>query len=212
MINLVKVWINAFIPVNVSDNITISTGDFKGQTAIKGPTSTLFLTDNRSFDFDVNTKARMQSVLTLDFSGFGVELNHSARCSRTSEINAVTGKIICQKIGDSSNLRIRNFLEYCIDGNYIITGRFVGSANNPCISGSPDIDWNIGMKLILNESRSKVSIEVSGVVEPFPAFEMYAKTNRHHAKRIFNIEPSPGKNPWDLWGGPTKNVSYNVEF
>jgi hypothetical protein len=47
-------------------------------------------------------------------------------------------------------------------------------------------------------------------VEPFPAFEMYAKADNGAVKTLFRISPTPGSTPWNLPMGPTKAVHGQV--
>ncbi|MFY9868837.1 MAG: hypothetical protein WAK17_03890 [Candidatus Nitrosopolaris sp.] len=53
--------------------------------------------------------------------------------------------------------------------------KIIGAANNPCVSPSPDIDYNgtiIVTVLSIQESNDDVKIDFSGLV-PFPGFETY---------------------------------------
>ena len=61
--------------------------------------------------------------------------------------------------------------------------------------------------LILNFEIGKVLVSFDGMIEPFPAFEMYAIHNGTKPTVLFSEEPPPGSNPWNLLGSPNREVT-----
>ena len=60
------------------------------------------------------------------------------------------------------------------------------------------------LQVSLNMDHTQATVAVDGVVEPFPAFEMYAQSDdKVPAKVLFAVMPLPGASPWNLIGGPT---------
>ena len=76
---------------------------------------------------------------------------------------------------------------------------FKGAANNPCFTGSPDIDWNVTVK-ILYVPLSEVSVGVDGKINGFPSYEMYAQVDTGPPVTLFQMRAS--SDPTDLIGEP----------
>jgi hypothetical protein len=82
------------------------------------------------------------------------------------------------------------------------------AANNPCFSGSFDIDYE-GTYTITKSSKS-VKVSFKGKVNGFPAYESYATINGGKPKKIFNYGPSGGVGA--LAGGPVDAVKGSCTF
>jgi hypothetical protein len=83
-----------------------------------------------------------------------------------------------------------------------------GAANNPCFSGSPDIDYE--GTITIDVPNRKIKFE--GLVEPFPAFEMHIAINDGNAIEVFSLPPILGSDPWNLPGSPNRPVNVEVCF
>ena len=88
---------------------------------------------------------------------------------------------------------------------------FEGEANNACVTGSPDIDWIVRVTVERQGNQIVCKAHEGSMVEPFPAFEMYATLNGN-TKAIFQRPPNPGADPWNLPQGPNQPVSGTVIF
>jgi hypothetical protein len=203
-----KIWIASFIPRTIA-GLTRPLGDGSGRTAIPGPTliSDCFLTDQREFDPSPTASSRTRLVVDVDVNSMQI-LNWSAHCDSTTEIDCEDGEVECEKTPDSSKLKVINVSSAA----GILRFTFSGGAGNPCALGAPDIDWLVHVEVTKSAPTSiKVAIGVGSVVEPFPAFEMYASTSGG-TKALFRRPPDAGADPWNLIGAPNKVVSGSATF
>lgn len=212
MIEIIDVWLNAFIPRDVSGATTVANGIHAGKQAIRGPAFDYFLTDNRGFDATMSASSRMSSraVITFEKAYLPEVVHLKNRCDATVKLDG-DGDVTCNQSADTGRMQATGVTSGCqSDGRLAVRFRFVGSAANACISGSPDIDWNIAVSVFRNADLNTATIEANGVVEPFPAFEMYARARNGPPNRIFGVSPLPGASPFNLFGGPTRNVGGSV--
>jgi hypothetical protein len=196
-IKTVKVWLNAFIPDSVPGKTKPAPGPLAGKTMLDGPIfSECYLTDNRSFDSDIHASSRMHSEIEIDVSGPS-ETFHWHHCDETHEVNCTTGAAVCTKSGRTSDMAFTG-----LRGSSASTIQvdLKGASNNPCYSGSPDIDYE-GAVTINVGSRT---VEFDGKIDEFPAFEMYATANGGAGVTMFNTRPLPGKDPWNLMGAANR--------
>ena len=175
--------------------------------------SNCFLTDNRNFSDQLpGITSRMHSEITIDISGDNPMITNQLHiCSPTHEIDCASGIDICTQAADSSRMNFSG-----LSGS---TGRFtvnlIGAANNPCVTGSPDIDYNGTITVTVSsmqEQNDDVQIDFSGFVEPFPAFEMYWSADDINGNPIFQQFPALGSSPWNLFGLPNVAVSGHGEL
>jgi hypothetical protein len=149
----------------------------KDKTMIPGPTvvgddpwfSDCFMTDQRSFDANVKASSRMHSEIEIDIGGPSENFQFHD-CSPTHEIDCEDGGEECTKKGDTSNMKYSNLRGSLLT---VIKVDLSAASNNPCYSGSPDIDY-VGT-VIINPAARVVDFE--GKIDAFPAFEMYATAN-----------------------------------
>jgi hypothetical protein len=201
-IKTVKVWLNAFIPSNVS-GVTIPVPSGGDRTMLAGPPTTgCFLTDNRTYSENIHASSRMHSELTVDVAGptKGLEWHN---CDPTHQLHCASGAPRAVGHGRTNRMRFMN-----LRGSASSTIKFDlrAAANNPLVSGSPDIDYE-GV-FTIDVPRRRLSFD--GKVDAFPAFEMYASINNTKALTLLRLSPEPGKSPLNLPGWANRPVSVSV--
>ena len=220
--SVATIWINAFIPRDVDSAIRIENGPYAGKYAIPGPITAgdyfdYFLTDNRTFSNDMEEPARMHSRMVFNFDGiygaYGPPFEFSF-CSPTVKLSRSTGVESCKKSASGDRMKVNFLGGSCGDaaGRLSAKFHFIGAASNPCFPGAPDIDWDLQVIAYRNADLKGGTIEVTGLVEPFPAFEMYFQPFEGRAFKVFTIGPEPGSSPFDLIGGPNRHVSTTTSF
>jgi len=203
-----RIWIRSFIPKNIA-GYTQDRPNGGGETMIPGPTplNDCFLTDQRSFTDALAASARTFSSVEVDSVALSL-LSQSHRCDNTVECDCEDGSEECNKKPDASKLKVARFT---LTGGRC-TFDFEGGAGNPCAgAAAPDIDWLV--QVVVEKSGAGVTVKLApgSVVEPFPAFEMYASLNGT-TKLIFQRSPNPGATPWNLVGSPNEPVGGSASF
>ena len=200
-IRTVKVWLNAFIPKDIDSLTEPAPSAHSGKTMLRGPIpgiSDCYLTDNRGFDSNIMVVSRMHSAIEIDVPGLTV-VSQKHRCDPTHEIDCEDGKDECTRSGDTSRMSFSNLRS----SSGLVKVDLKAAANNPCQSGSPDIDYE-GTITINVGART---VEFDGKIDEFPAFEMYASINGGTvSKVIFQEMPLSGKTPWNLPGGANRKI------
>jgi hypothetical protein len=93
--------------------------------------------------------------------------------------------------------------------NSVIKIDVEAAANNPCFRGSPDIDYE--GTITVDVPAREVAFE--GLVDQFPAFEMYARALPTGAMAtLFQSMPLPGKTPANLPGRANRPQSGRVKI
>jgi len=209
MIDFIEVWLNAFIPGDAAGTVTVANGIHAGKRAFRGPAFDYFLTDNRGFDPAMNASSRMQSRarVVFDYAYTDEAVRLQNRCDATIKIESGSGRVTSNSAASTSGMKAASVTGECqSDRRLAIQFRLVGSASNPCLPGATDSDWNVAVSAYRSADLNSATVEVSGLVEPFPAFEMYARAPNRSPERLFAVMPAPGATPFDLFGGPTRNV------
>lgn len=204
----VKVWINAFIPRDIPGlTLPVPGRPFSGKTMIPGPIpGTCFLTDDRSFSSKVHTSSRMHSEMEIYVPGeLPTQIYQGHAISETHQIACKDGNY--ENSGTASNSRMR-FTNLGIISLDVYEVYIKGEANNPLVTPSPDIDYD--GKFIIDTKERRVSFQ--GLIDGFPAFEAYASINLGPAQKIFQVNPKPGSNVWDLIGKPSIYVNETTVF
>ena len=199
----VKFWINAFIPRDIPNlTINVPKGTHTGKTMIPGPTpvSDCYLTDQRSFSNHIHAKSRMHSEFKMALTGSKLVFTQWHNCDKTCEIDCEDGDVECDKKGSTGKMKF-TFPISPNPGRPIDVKMKAGS-NNPCSSGSPDIDYDGVIRIDLGAR----SIEFMGRIDEFPAFEAYATINDGAGVNMIQKKPKAGKTPWNLFGGASENV------
>src|SRR5687768_10757598 len=199
----VRLWLSAYIPRTIAGYTrTIGSGPHSGKTVIPAPQpapfTTCFLTAHRAFESNPTAKHRMQSALAIDLVG-GALISHVAHSDATIEVDCSTGAEKCNRVADTNRIVARNFSK-TVEPNgrrrYFFTLAAAGS--NPCVTPSPDIDWLLPVIVEHDPVAQTVNMTVDGMIEPFPAFEMYATFQAAAPTVIFQESPVPGATPWNL--------------
>lgn len=207
VIQTVKVWLNAFIPRDVDGITEPAPSVHSGKTMLRGPiagVSDCYLTDNRGFDSNIQALSRMHSEIEIDVTGPTI-VSQKHKCDPTHEIDCEDGDEECTRSGDTSRMSFSNLRS----SSGLIKVDLKASANNPCQSGSPDIDYE-GTIAIDVGTRT---VEFDGRIDEFPAFEMYASINGGDVgTKVFQEMPLPGKSPWNLPGGANRAIKKSVSI
>ena len=206
---VVMIWIKAFIP-QIVPGITKPVPGAPSLTmvdvvGIPG----CYLTDNRSFSPDVDASARMTSVGVFDL--WNMSLTDTEYCDKTVRLDCANGTITCNTAGSNSRMGFTNAQGTSGIG---AQANIVAASANPCTFGAGmigDIDYN-GLIAINTVSRQ---VLFNGLVEPFPAFEVYAKGFTQATPTgppyigvpLVSKSPSPGAGPWNLPGAANQPVS-----
>ena len=201
-----KIWICSFIPKDIA-GYTKAVPNGGGKTMIPGPlpTSDCFLTDQRTFSNSPTASSRTRSSVEIDTTTMTL-ITQKHHCDNTVEVDCEDGDVECNKTPDSSGLTIAGFTSSGPKCSFV----FEGGAGNPCAgAAAPDIDWLANVAVEKQGGSISVKLGAGSLVEPFPAFEMYASLNGA-TKQIFQRPPDPGATPWNLVGPPNKAVSGSV--
>jgi Putative peptidoglycan binding domain/Protein of unknown function (DUF3238) len=126
-------------------------------------------------------------------------------CDPTVEIDCEDGTVECEQRGDTSRMQFSNLRGF--DGS-LVQVDVVAAANNPCVTGSPDIDYQGTVTI----DTTRRLVEFDGVIDAFPAFEMYASADNGPAAAVFRTMPLPGKDPWNLPGDAERFQSGSAEL
>lgn len=205
--SIITIWFKAFIPETIKDvTFEIQKGELKGKTYVYGPPHIKegYLTDQRSFDSDINAKARITLIFKIDLSKDPVKIEDPKKyCDSTKEINIKKGEIIQEKVG-----KITFEPEYISIRQGDVKIKFNIEAGNPLVIGSgwAKIDFNGTISI------KKNMLKFSGFIDCFPAFEGYFQVNNNPVKEIFRIEPEEGKTPNYLIGSADRQVEEEVKF
>lgn len=162
-------------------------GPYAGYTAITGPL--YCLTDQRNFSNDLRAKVRMQSRVTIDFTGEAPTLTQTHRCDLTTECDPQTGEVRCQRKASTDRMQ---FALMSVEPQVVV--RMNCSASNPGTSASwafADIDY-LGTLMIDPIARS---LAVDLRIALFPAFEGYTSINEGTPILVFRYAPPTGFGP-----------------
>lgn len=213
-IHTVKLWVNAFIPSTYAGAQLIEAGDHAGKTMLTTlwVVNRCFLTDDREFSPDLHAMSRMHSEIEIDVQRKKViyEFHH---CHETVEIDCATGEERCRAFGDTKNMVFENFVAEGDGETYRVDLK--ASAKNPClkvanVKVSPNVDLFGTITIKLNWDGSGAAVRFEGMIETYPAFEMYAAFNGSEVGTpIFQIDVEDGATAANITGPPTRPV--NVE-
>lgn len=212
----VKLWVNAFIPGQISGlTFPLVQGPHLGETVIEGPkpgAKECFLTDQRLFSDDPTGSFRMQALIEIDMAASTLKLTPGT--GKTVRLSCDKGIVQCEKRAGADRIKAKGFGSETLPGGdrrYFVT--LEAAAGNPCVDltgvsiPSPDIDWNFRISILFERSSGKVKVSFDGMIEPFPAFEMYAVHEGPHPTLLFAEGPLPGSSPWSLPGNPNRAVT-----
>ncbi len=199
----VKLWLKAFIPGDAPGTID-GVGASSGHRVLQGPISWFndcFWTDTRGFSSSISASSRMHSECQLDLStGAGSGWVHY--CGATHECDCEDGDIECTETASTSNM---HWTDPWWHASGILAISVTGAANNPCFSGSPDIDYEGTYYIDLNTRE----LTFNGKVNGFPAYESYAEFDGNNVT-VFTYGPTG--TPANLVGAANEAVNVKVSF
>lgn len=211
-IKTVKLWLKAFVPASHEQSSPVpGTGEHAGKP-MQMMLNRAFLTDGRDFSSDIHASARMHSEIEIDMvrTKQVYEFHH---CYETVEVDVKTGEEKCRKLGGTENMHYSDveFFEEGVGCSVALKA----SSKNPCISIAtvkitPNLDYEGTIRITLAEDRKSAEIGFEGLVESYPAFEMYASVNGGDPQTIFQIPIAEGATSSALIGPPNRPVSQQV--
>jgi hypothetical protein len=218
------IWINAFIPRDVPNyTITIPMGPHRGKTAVPCPWQATpanpncgrlaYLTDQRGFSSSLTASHRMRSIAEISLAPPRL-VNDDHPTSGTIEVNKLLGNVTCDKPAKMDRCAFKNFkVRHSMNppGSYTISLDYVGAAGDPCVNLAADIDYKGTIEIFCNPLRQFAEVSVSGFVDSFPAFEMYASLGGT-TRTLFTLPPPPGNTVIDLLGGASTPVAGRAQF
>ena len=204
---MIVLWLNAFIPGTTTNARVVPLGVHQGKTMIQGPMfyNDCFLTDNRSFSDDISASVRMQSLAIFDISSETVVMEAHHRCGETIELDCEDGSEDCQKTQNTNNMKWGD-----LEGtSQLFKVSLEGAANNPCYTGSPDIDYKADSITIIPEPGIVI---FDGAVDEYPSFEAYIQRGSGNTATIFRESHGTGVTPASLFGGAVKKIFKHTTF
>ena len=198
----IQVWVNAFIPGSYGGNIDGS-GAAAGHRLLPGPTSWFhdcFLTDDRDFSSDITASSRMHSEFRMELPSMVLTPRHV--CGTTVEHDCEDGDVECTDTASTSRMSWDGPMR----AGDTIWANVAGAANNPCFTGSPDIDY-VGAVFV---DLATKTITFEGKVNGFPAYEAYVVVNDGSPQELFTHGPSG--DPTSLIGDADIDVRGEVSF
>jgi hypothetical protein len=202
-ISSIRLWVNAFIPKDVA-GLTIELPG--GDTAIPGPipgVSDAFLTDQRTFSSDPLASSRMHSELEILVDRAMPSIITSHRCGETVEVDAEDGDVEGRDTAETNRMSFHNLR---ILSSTTLSLQYRSAANNPLVTGSPDIDFD-GTILV---DLTAMTVTIDGRIDEFPAFEAYVTRDGSAPTTLFQEPPHPGVAPWNLFGPANRPIGRSV--
>jgi hypothetical protein len=211
-VRAVKVWLNAFIPVDLdSAEVIGGNGRHSGKTALPtpGPIDAWYLTDQRQFSDDPAASSRMHSEIELDMLNWKIAREFH-QCCETIEVDHETGEEKCREAAATDNMAFSNL--QLAEGGSTLSMEIKGSSRNPClkiasVEVSPNLDYEGIIIVSLHTTTRQVMVAFDGKIETYPAFELYASVNDAPPVAVFREGVIPDASPLSLIGAPTREVN-----
>lgn len=184
----ILVWMKAFIPGDVPGTRD-GVGQSAGQKIIGYPAglssvaTDCFWTDTRGFSNDFQASARITHWVQIDTTNWNVTSN--CYCGTTHECDCEDGDIECQQVA-TPRWQYSQVQTTPQPGIYGVD--FHGAAADPCVSTAPDVDYNL--RILIDSNQRTVNVQ--GMIEPFPAFEAYCTVDGGGAHTLFQHSPTSG--------------------
>ncbi len=206
-IRTVTVWLNAFIPRDVSgltrkvpDSIVKLDPSMAGKTMF---VTQFFcgLTDQRSLSPDINASSRMHSETKMDLDKPRI-IYQNHRIDPTIQVDCMTGLVLCRGTSSTSPM---NFSFLGVTPAKEIMIRVKGSQGPACPTSktikkvgqfllNAKIDYE-GTFFIKRVARNYVDIGFLGYVDLFPAYEFVVKLNDSNPVHLGGKLPAAGSSP-----------------
>jgi hypothetical protein len=204
--NSIKVWANAFIPLNVPGYTkVVPKGPFKNRTMIPGPFawSDCFLTDQRDFSEHIHAKSRMHCEARVDLLTNPPKMTQWHNCDFTTECDCDDGEEECHEQGKTTNMSYVMAYDPKLS---TVRLNLAARAWNPCSPASA-VGGEIDMKMKFVLDTTNKTLVCSATVDSFPAFEAYATINDGAGVAIFHQPPPTGRTVMDLPGEATTMIA-----
>ncbi len=202
----IKFWVNAFIPDTLSGAMRVPGGPLAGQTMFEGPFtwSDCFITDNRGFDSRRSASSRTHVEAEVDVAT-GTVSSTRLWSSGTKELDCEDGDIECSQTAPVSGGVAPAYTR--VTNPFVHRLAVTSAASDPCVSGAPDVDVN-GVVTINTLARH---VEFEGLIDPFPAFEMYVSIDGSPPRTVFRYFDA-SKGAFSLVGPPSTAISGRVSL
>lgn len=221
-IRAVKLWINAFIRRDIPGltRVVPGTGPHAGKTMSPSPLPIVarlndcFLTDNRDFSPDPNADSKIHSEVTIDLvnrvalPGQEGQIGYH-RQGYTTEVDCESGDQECHAPG-SFGTRFFSELRILSEVPLRMLIEFDVTTNPGCWPLTPDelipnIDYRGHFIIEPDPSTGDVLVEVMGLVDDFPSYEIYAAPvlpngSLGRVQALYQKNEEPGKTPLNLVG------------
>ena len=205
-------WANVFIPRHIPGQTErMRIGPFAGSTYLPSPLPFHggFLTDNRSFRKAVGSDSRVHVRLVIDLERGRVRDWH--RCGETIGLHRETGEELCRGRESTDRVFVENLTIEETPPALGFTLR--GSCSNPCLTLAPSVDFQLDVRISAQESDwgGPIGVEVTGMVEPFPAFEMYVRRARERTPHtVFRLPVATDATALSMFGPANHPVDASV--
>lgn len=230
-IKTIKLWLKAFVPASVEQGALVPGSD---TLTMETQFNRAFLTDQREFSSDIHASARMHSEIEIDLVRRKqvYEFHH---CYETVEVDARTGEEKCRKLGETENMHFSD-VEFFDDGvaasgdgtsagsgggtsagsHFGCSFTVKASSKNPCIAIAtvkimPNLDYEGTIHIELSDDRQRATISFDGLIESYPAFEMYAVVNNGEPQTVFQMPIAEGATSSAMMGPPNRPISHQVQ-
>ncbi len=228
-------WINAFIPKDVAGYTqALKTGAHIGKTAIPIPAVARlmnfqasgqqgYMTDQRGFNSDVSASVRMQSRLHVLIEKDGITVfPHRPSTSGTTGVDLATGKVNGQADANMGKCRATVFPVGPQQRNIItklmippsaraVSVDIFGAGTDPLVNFAAEINYGGTFQVVVDDASKEVTVNFSGKIDDFPAFEAYAMCNGR-VNNLFEAEPPKGNTVMNLLGGAKRPVVGSAMF
>lgn len=188
-----KVWVKSFIPAHIGGftRAVPGTNETKFMTTQGEYLVGCFATDNRNFSSALGASARISVgvCINLEHGEYSALVWPDGRkgpaCGETIKYDCDNGKV--KKRGTAWPRGGFSSLKISADRK-IWQWKCTIAANDPLVTGSFDIDIDLLFTLTLDTFPDAGTLEVSGTVNDFPAFESYVSVDDGPIHPIF-LEP-----------------------
>jgi hypothetical protein len=205
-------WANVFIPRHIPGQTErMRIGPFAGLTYLPSPLPLRggFLTDNRGFRKAVGSDSRVHARLVIDLERGIVRDWH--RCGETIGLHRETGEELCRGRENTDRVHVEDLLVQ--DTPPLIRFTLRGACSNPCLTLAPSVDFKLDTEITATDGdwRGPIEVAVNGMVEPFPAFEMYVRRAKERTPHtVFRIPVAPDASALSMFGPANRPVEATV--
>jgi hypothetical protein len=175
-IEMVSIWVNAFIRNDPDLMQTVPGGPHRGKMMIVDTDVNCLLTDQRDFDPNPAAPSRFQSRIDIAVpEGIFIQ---SHRSDRAFSVACRDGAVFCGADGSTSQMQFMNFKRTANSSFVRLTTDLRSQYRHPC-SVTPFVPIISGRFVITYESTlmDRVFVSFSGKRRAFPAFEIYVSLN-----------------------------------